>query len=125
MTAVTIFRSPNVAVEITCDNDSVFWRHLCCLLIKQGPKLVLRSLGAACLRSVCGEEMIHTLFSSNNDLHQAVTETFHACNRISETFGDDHTNTAGSPGTAAQNGLKASAYLPRLATGPPRLLYRT
>ncbi|VDP46014.1 unnamed protein product [Heligmosomoides polygyrus] len=115
MTAVTIFRSPNVAVQITCNNDSVFWLHLCCLLIKQGPKLVLGSLGAACLRSVRREEMIHLLFSSNNNLHQMITETIHDCNRISETFGDDHTNTAGGPGT--QNGLKASS--PRLATGPP------
>ncbi|VDO97220.1 unnamed protein product [Heligmosomoides polygyrus] len=82
MTAVTIFRSPNVIVEITCDNDSISWRHLCCLLIEQGPKVVLRSLGAACLRSLRREEMIHTLFSSNNDIHQAVTDTFHALGNV-------------------------------------------
>ncbi|VDP23252.1 unnamed protein product [Heligmosomoides polygyrus] len=74
MTAVTIFRSPNVVIEITCDNESVFWRHLCCLLIKQGSKLVLGSL-----ESLRREEMIHSLFSSDNDLHQAVTETLHTC----------------------------------------------
>ncbi|VDP17536.1 unnamed protein product [Heligmosomoides polygyrus] len=69
--------------------------------------------------------MIHSLFSSDYDLHDAVTETFHVCNRISEAFGDDHTNIAGGPGTAAQNGLKGSAFLPRLSTGQPGLLYRT
>ncbi|VDO84345.1 unnamed protein product [Heligmosomoides polygyrus] len=31
MTDVTFFGSPNVG-EITCDNDSVFWQHLYCLL---------------------------------------------------------------------------------------------
>ncbi|VDP13084.1 unnamed protein product [Heligmosomoides polygyrus] len=60
--------------------------------------------------------------SCDHDLHQAVIKTFRAYNRVSETF---ETITPGGPGTVAQNGLEASAYVPRLTTGPPRLLYRT
>ncbi|VDP34290.1 unnamed protein product [Heligmosomoides polygyrus] len=60
--------------------------------------------------------MIHSLFSSDYDLHQAVIKTFHAYNRVSETFEDDYTNSTGGPRTAAQNGLEVSAYVPRLTT---------
>ncbi|VDP17710.1 unnamed protein product [Heligmosomoides polygyrus] len=50
MTAETIFRSPNVVVEITYDNDSVFWRHLCCLLSSR----VQNSSFARSVQPVCG-----------------------------------------------------------------------
>ncbi|VDP08949.1 unnamed protein product [Heligmosomoides polygyrus] len=61
----------------------------------------------------------------DNNLHQAVIETFHACNRVTETEEDDHTDTTGGPVTVTQNGLEAAANVPRLAAGPPRLLHRT
>ncbi|VDO83074.1 unnamed protein product [Heligmosomoides polygyrus] len=47
--------------------------------------------------------MTSSLFYGDHNLHQAVIETFYACNRVTETLGDDHTDT----------------------TGPPRLLHRT
>ncbi|VDO84774.1 unnamed protein product [Heligmosomoides polygyrus] len=73
---------------------------------------------------ISGEEMASSLLYGDNNLHQAVIETFYACNRVTETLGDDHTDTTGGPGTAAQNGLEAAANVPRLAAGPPRLLHR-
>ncbi|VDO19618.1 unnamed protein product [Heligmosomoides polygyrus] len=69
--------------------------------------------------------MASSLLYGDNNLHQAVIETFYACYRLTETFEDDHTDTIGGPGTAAQNGLEATANVPRLAAGPPRLLHRT
>ncbi|VDP13522.1 unnamed protein product [Heligmosomoides polygyrus] len=90
----------------------------------QGPELVLGLLGATCLRSIRGKEMTSSLFYSDNNPHQAVIETFYACSRVTETLGNDHTDATGGPGTAAQNGLKAAANVPRLAAEPPRLLHR-
>ncbi|VDO79461.1 unnamed protein product [Heligmosomoides polygyrus] len=69
--------------------------------------------------------MTSALFYGDHDLHQGVIETFYACNRVTETLGDDHTNTIGGPGTAAQSGFEATVNVPRLAAGPPRLLHRT
>ncbi|VDO89382.1 unnamed protein product [Heligmosomoides polygyrus] len=39
--AITIFRSPNMTVEVTYD---FFSQYLCCLLIKLGSKLIIGSL---------------------------------------------------------------------------------
>ncbi|VDP08091.1 unnamed protein product [Heligmosomoides polygyrus] len=69
--------------------------------------------------------MTSSLYYGDNNLHQAVIETFYAGYRVTETLGDDHTDTTVGPGTAAQNGLEAAANVPRLAAGPPRLLHRT
>ncbi|VDP08131.1 unnamed protein product [Heligmosomoides polygyrus] len=69
--------------------------------------------------------MASSLLYGDNNLHQAVIETFYACNRVTEMLGDDHTDTIGGPGTAAQNGLEAAANVPRLAGGQPCLLRRT
>ncbi|VDO82764.1 unnamed protein product [Heligmosomoides polygyrus] len=48
--------------------------------------------------------MASSLFYGDNNLHQAVIETLYACNRDTETFGDNQTDTT---------------------AGPPRLLHRT
>ncbi|VDP19031.1 unnamed protein product [Heligmosomoides polygyrus] len=69
--------------------------------------------------------MTSSLFHGDNNLHQAVIETFYTCNRVTETLGDDYIDTTAGPGTAAQNDLEAAANVPRLAAGPPRLLHRT
>ncbi|VDP43599.1 unnamed protein product [Heligmosomoides polygyrus] len=37
--------------------------------------------------------MTSSLFYGDNNLQQAVIETFYACYLVTETFGDDHTNT--------------------------------
>ncbi|VDP08908.1 unnamed protein product [Heligmosomoides polygyrus] len=65
----------------------------------QGPELVLGLLGIASLRSICRKEMTSSLFYGDNNLHQTVIETFYAFYRVTTTFGDDHTDTIGGPGT--------------------------
>ncbi|VDP06351.1 unnamed protein product [Heligmosomoides polygyrus] len=67
--------------------------------------------------------MASSLLYGVSNLHQAIIETFNACNRVTETFVDDHTDTTGDPGTAAQNGLEATANIIRLAAGPPQRCY--
>ncbi|VDP02571.1 unnamed protein product [Heligmosomoides polygyrus] len=90
MTAAIVSCCSNVTPKITCNNNYVQWRNFCCLLIKQklcwmsfgvfsSPKLILVSFEATSLRSIRGEELIHSPFSSDNDLHQAVAKTLHAC----------------------------------------------
>ncbi|VDO71604.1 unnamed protein product [Heligmosomoides polygyrus] len=51
--------------------------------------------------------MASSLLCGDNNLHQAVNETFYACNRVTETFGDDHTDITGGPRVFAQNGVEA------------------
>ncbi|VDP55380.1 unnamed protein product [Heligmosomoides polygyrus] len=41
--------------------------------------------------------MTLSLFYGDNNLHHAVIETFYACYRVTETFGDDNTDTAAGP----------------------------
>ncbi|VDP53758.1 unnamed protein product [Heligmosomoides polygyrus] len=78
MAAAPVFRRADVPIKVTCEYDDILRRHLCCLLIKQAPKLILGLIGAASLRSIRREEMI-----------------------VTKSFGDDYTDTTGGPGTSA------------------------
>ncbi|VDP07571.1 unnamed protein product [Heligmosomoides polygyrus] len=100
MTAVLVFRSTYVPIKVTSDYDDNFRRYLCCLLIKQAPKLFLGLIGAATLRSIRGEEMIESLVRGDNDLHQPIVIAFNAYNRVTKSFGDNYSDTAGGPGTS-------------------------
>ncbi|VDO90614.1 unnamed protein product [Heligmosomoides polygyrus] len=100
MTAVPVFRRADVPIKVTSDYDDIFRRHLCCLLIKQAPKLILGLIGAASLRSIRREEVIESLLSGNNDLHQSIVKAFDAYNRVTKSFGDDDSNSTGGPGTS-------------------------
>ncbi|VDO90360.1 unnamed protein product [Heligmosomoides polygyrus] len=86
MTAVPVFRSAYVPIEVTSDDDDVLRRYLCCLLIKQAPKLILGLIGTASLRSICREEVEESLLSGDNDLHQSIVKALDAYNRVSETL---------------------------------------
>ncbi|VDP09554.1 unnamed protein product [Heligmosomoides polygyrus] len=85
--------------KVTSDNDDVLRRYLCCLLFKQAPKLILGLIGRASLRSIRREEVEESLLSGDNDLHQSIVKALDTYNRVSETLGDDYTNTDGGPGT--------------------------
>ncbi|VDP58131.1 unnamed protein product, partial [Heligmosomoides polygyrus] len=50
ITVVPVFRRADVPINVTSDYDDISRRYLCCLLIKQAPKLILGLIGAA----VCG-----------------------------------------------------------------------
>lgn len=80
--------------------------------MKQGRLLILVSLGAACLGRTLRINGKFVVQQRDNHLQQSVIDTLQACNHISETFGDHHTNAAGGPGVATQNGHKASDYVP-------------
>ncbi|VDP37949.1 unnamed protein product [Heligmosomoides polygyrus] len=71
MTAVPVLRSTYVPIKVTSDYDDIFRRYLCCLLIKKAPKLFLSLIGTATLRSIRREEVIESLLSDDNDLHQS------------------------------------------------------
>ncbi|VDP13605.1 unnamed protein product [Heligmosomoides polygyrus] len=64
MTAVPVFRRADVPIKVTSDYDDTIRRHLCCLLIKQAPKLILGLIGAAGLRSIRREEVIGSLLAA-------------------------------------------------------------
>ncbi|VDO99893.1 unnamed protein product [Heligmosomoides polygyrus] len=100
MTAVPVLRSTYVSIKVTSDYDEIFRRYLCCLLIMQAPKLFLSLIGAASLRSIRREEVIESLLSGDNDLHQSIVKALDAYNRVTKSFGDDYSDTAGSPGTS-------------------------
>ncbi|VDP05942.1 unnamed protein product [Heligmosomoides polygyrus] len=100
MTAVPILRSTYVPVKVTSDYDDIFRRYICCLLIKQAPKLILGLIGAASLRSIRREEVIESLLSGDNDLHQPIVKALGTYNRVTKSFGDDYSDTTGGPGTS-------------------------
>ncbi|VDO76785.1 unnamed protein product [Heligmosomoides polygyrus] len=100
MTAVLVLRSTYVPTKVTSDYDDIFRRYLCCLLIKQAPKLFLGLIGAATLRSIRREEVIESLLRGDNDLHQPIAIAFDAYNRVTKSFGDDYSDTTGGPGTS-------------------------
>ncbi|VDO70877.1 unnamed protein product [Heligmosomoides polygyrus] len=86
-------------LSVTSNYDDIFHRYLCCLLIKQAPKPILDSIGAASLRSIRGEEAIESLLSGDNDLRQSIVKAFGTYNRVTKSFGDDYSDTSGGPGT--------------------------
>ncbi|VDP39068.1 unnamed protein product [Heligmosomoides polygyrus] len=98
MTAVPVFRSTYVPIKVTSDYDDIFRRYLCCFLIKQSPKLILGLIGAASLRNIRREEVIESLLSGDNDLHQG--KAFDTYKRVTKSFGDDYSDTTGGPGTS-------------------------
>ncbi|VDO70528.1 unnamed protein product [Heligmosomoides polygyrus] len=100
MTAVPVFHSTYVSIKVTCDYDDIFRQHLCCLLIKQVPKLILGLIKATSLRSIRREEVMESLLSGDNDLHLSIVKAFDAYNRVSKSFGDDDSNSTGGPGTS-------------------------
>ncbi|VDP38630.1 unnamed protein product [Heligmosomoides polygyrus] len=53
---------PLLSSQVTGDYDGIFRRHLCCLLIKRPPKLILGLIGAANLRSL-HKEVVDSLLS--------------------------------------------------------------
>ncbi|VDP62784.1 unnamed protein product [Heligmosomoides polygyrus] len=112
MTAVPVLRSTYVPIKVTRDYDDIFRRYLCCLLIKQVPKLILGLIGAASLRSIRREEVIESLLSGDNDLHQSIVKALNAYNRVTKSFGDDDSNSTGGPETSTRNGLEAISYVP-------------
>ncbi|VDP28378.1 unnamed protein product [Heligmosomoides polygyrus] len=94
-------RSRNaVFTVVTSDYDDIIRRHLCCLLIKQVPKLILGLIGAASLWSIRREEVIESLLRGDNDLHEPIVIAFNAYNRVTKSFGDDYSDTTGGPGTS-------------------------
>ncbi|VDP02155.1 unnamed protein product [Heligmosomoides polygyrus] len=54
-------------------------------------------------RSIRRKETTPSILYDYSNLPQAVIDTFYACNFVTEAFGDDHTDSIGGPGTAAQN----------------------
>ncbi|VDP48147.1 unnamed protein product [Heligmosomoides polygyrus] len=62
------------------DNGDVLRRYICCLLIKQAPKLILDLIGTASLRSMRREEVEESLLSGDNDLHQSIVKALDAYN---------------------------------------------
>ncbi|VDO66568.1 unnamed protein product [Heligmosomoides polygyrus] len=93
MTAVSVFRSTYVPIKVTSEYDDIFRRYLGCLLIKQSPKLILGLIGAASLRCICREEVIESLLSGDNDLHQSTVKALDAYNRVTKSLGDDYPDT--------------------------------
>ncbi|VDO91614.1 unnamed protein product [Heligmosomoides polygyrus] len=75
MTAVPVLRSTYMPIKVTGDYDDIFRRYLCCLLIKQVPKLILGLIGA---------------YAEEPD----------AYNRVTKSFGGDYSDTAGGPETS-------------------------
>ncbi|VDO79092.1 unnamed protein product [Heligmosomoides polygyrus] len=75
--SVTRLRSRSF-IKVTSDYDDIFRRYLCCLLIKQVPKLILGLIGATSLRSIRREEVIESLLSGDNDLHQSIVKALDA-----------------------------------------------
>ncbi|VDO94088.1 unnamed protein product [Heligmosomoides polygyrus] len=55
MTAVLVLRGTYMPIKVTSDCDDIIQRYLCCLLIKQVPKLILGLIGAVSLRSISTE----------------------------------------------------------------------
>ncbi|VDP06864.1 unnamed protein product [Heligmosomoides polygyrus] len=89
-----VYLSPGVpAIE----RDEVGIAYLCCLLIKQAPKLFLGLIRAASLRSIRREEVIESLLRDDNDLHQSIVKALNAYNRVTKSFGDDYSDTTGGP----------------------------
>ncbi|VDP38030.1 unnamed protein product [Heligmosomoides polygyrus] len=100
MTAVPVLRSTYVPIKVTSDYDDIFRRYPRCLLIKQVSKLILGLIGAATLRSIHREEVIESLLSGDNDLDQSIVKALDTYNRVTKSFGDDYSYTAGVPGTS-------------------------
>ncbi|VDO90143.1 unnamed protein product [Heligmosomoides polygyrus] len=100
MTAVSVLCSTYVPIKVTSDYDDIFRWYLCCLLIKQAPKLFLGLIGAATLRSMRREEGIESLLSGDNDLHQSIVKALDPYNRVTKSFGDDYSDTVGGSGTS-------------------------
>ncbi|VDO95463.1 unnamed protein product [Heligmosomoides polygyrus] len=63
MTAVPVFRRADVPVKVNSDYDDIFRGYLCCLLIKQAPKLILGLIGAASLRNI-RREVVESLLAA-------------------------------------------------------------
>ncbi|VDP09870.1 unnamed protein product [Heligmosomoides polygyrus] len=75
MTDVPVFLRADVPIKVANDYDDIFRRYLCCLLIKQAPKLILGLIEAASLRSIRREEVIEPLLSGDNDLRSSKRST--------------------------------------------------
>ncbi|VDO68219.1 unnamed protein product [Heligmosomoides polygyrus] len=101
MTAIPVFRGTYMPTKVTSDYDDIFRRYLCCLLIKQVPKLPLGLIGAPSLRSIRREEVIELLLSGDHDLHQSIVEAVNAYNRVTKSFRQDYSYITGGPGTSA------------------------
>ncbi|VDP42816.1 unnamed protein product [Heligmosomoides polygyrus] len=80
MTTVLVFRGTYVPIKVTSDYDDILRRYLCCLLIKQAPKLFVGLIGAATLWKMHREEVIETkelaattIFISRSLKHSTLT----------------------------------------------------
>ncbi|VDP05691.1 unnamed protein product [Heligmosomoides polygyrus] len=98
--AVPVLRSTYVPIKVTSDYDDIFRRYLCCLLIKQAPKVFFGLVVAATLRNIRRGEVMESLLSGDNNLHQPIVIAFNAYNRVTKSFGDDYSDTTGGPWAA-------------------------
>ncbi|VDO99715.1 unnamed protein product [Heligmosomoides polygyrus] len=89
-----------LTIGVTSDYDDIFRRYVCCLLIKQAPKLILGLFWAAGLRGICREEVKESLLNGDNDPHQPIVIAFDAYNRVTKSFGDDYSDTTSGPGNS-------------------------
>ncbi|VDO24638.1 unnamed protein product [Heligmosomoides polygyrus] len=88
MTAVPVLRSTYVPVKVTRYYDDIFRWCLCRILIKKAPKVIVGLIRAASLLGT-RKDVVESLLSGDNDLHQSIIKAFDACNQASETFGDE------------------------------------
>ncbi|VDO75760.1 unnamed protein product [Heligmosomoides polygyrus] len=100
MTAGPVLRSTYVPIKVTTDYDDIFRQYLCCLLIQQAPQLILGLIGAASLRSIGREEVIGSLLSGGNDLHQSIVKALNPYNRVTKSLGGDYSDTTSGPRTS-------------------------
>ncbi|VDP05635.1 unnamed protein product [Heligmosomoides polygyrus] len=97
MTAVPVFHGTYVPSKVTSNYDGIFRRYFCCLLIKQTLKPIVGLIEAASLRSIRKEEVIESLLSGDNDLHQSIVKAFDTSNRVTKSLGDDYSDTTAGP----------------------------
>ncbi|VDO77144.1 unnamed protein product [Heligmosomoides polygyrus] len=89
-----------------CDKTSVVMIHKDKVYLSFGTLIIVTSDYDDFLRRYCllsfhqKEEVIESLLSGDNDLHQPIVKAFDAYNRVTMSFGNDYTDTTSGSGTS-------------------------